>query len=62
MSLRCCESNSGNWTESSNGQIAKDKAEVVGKEGHECQGKALNLILNSLKGFKPEAGIFQFWI
>lgn len=34
----------GSWTESSSGQTARNGAEVLGKEGHAWQGKALNLI------------------
>lgn len=46
----------------SSGAIAKDGAEVLGKEGHLCQGKTLNSSLHSSKGFKPEGGTSQFWI
>lgn len=46
----------------SRGAIATDGAEVSGREGHQCHGKALNLSLHSWNGFEPESGTFPFCI
>lgn len=38
---------SGSGTESSSGPMISDEAEVLGKEGHKRQDKALKLILGA---------------
>lgn len=38
----------GSWADSSNGPTAGEKADMLGKEGHACQGQALNWIWSAM--------------
>lgn len=46
VSLRCWEGNSGQLDREQL-DMARDETEVLGKQGHECQVKALNLALRA---------------